>query len=175
MSKWSFPLPQGKRQGQGSPNCWKGMHSGHFDLNRDICTSFPCQASSLWGPLEYWSLKVDWSKPTGQLSIFFSAWGSVQLQWRSGSQLNSSRPDRPFHQTADLFPNTPSLQVPMCSLKGSSPHWHLALWPCQSWTVKRVDWRPLEWKWCKAQNFGFFMQYRYETPGSQYLQQSLPL
>ena len=69
MSKWSFPLPQGKRQSQGSPNCWKGMHSGHF--NRNTCLSFPCQASSLWGPLEYWSLKVDRSKPTGQLSILF--------------------------------------------------------------------------------------------------------
>ena len=71
MSKWSIPLPKGKRQSQGSPNCWKGMHSGHFDLNRDTCLSFPCQASSLWGPLEYWSLKVDRSKPTGQLSILF--------------------------------------------------------------------------------------------------------
>ena len=84
-----------------------------------------------------------------------SAWGSVQQRWRSGSQLNSSRPDRPFHQTADLFPNTPSLQIPMCSLKGSSPHWHLALWPCQCWTVKRVDWRPLEHEWWRAQNFRY--------------------
>ena len=94
MSKWSFPLPQGKRQSQGSPNCWKGMHSGHFDLNRDTCLSFPCQASSLWGPLEYWSLKVDWSKPTGQLSILFqledlfSNDGGAVANWTVADQID---------------------------------------------------------------------------------------